>query len=313
MRVTLSDMQAFQAVADVGGFSAAAAELRVSQSVISRAVARLERRLGTTLLHRSTRHVSLTEEGVIFLAGCRRVLEDVGEIERSVTASGALAGTLRISASVLFGQDSIVPLLPAFMERHPGIQVRLSLSDRHVDLIEDHIDVAVRLGRLPSSSLIAKRLGEHRRVIVASPSYLARHGWPRRPDDLAGHDCLLWDEEHDDLNRWPFQVGTAVRHIKMRGRLSVNNAQALLQLAVHGAGITRMGAGHAAPLIRSGELVSLLEAYHRDEAAPVHALYTRTNIAKPRVRAFLNFLTEALSSQEAEPGPAATARTRRRR
>ena len=292
----LSEMRAFQAVADAGGFTAAAAELRVSQSLVSRAVARLERRIGTTLLHRSTRSVSLTDEGVIFLQGCRRVLEDIDEVERSVTSCASPVGILRISASLLFGQDPIVQLLPEFMARYPKLEVQLSLGDRHVDLIEEKIDVAIRLGRLASSSLIARKIGEQRRLIVASPGYLAQHGRPKTPDDLLDHNCLLWDDEHEDLNRWPFEVNGVMRHTKVRGRLVVNNAQALLHLAILGVGISRMSEYRAHPLIRRGELVSLLEASHRDEATPVHALYVRTNIAKPRVRVFLDFLTEKFSS-----------------
>ena len=310
----LSEMRAFQAVADTGGFTAAAAELRVSQSLVSRAIARLERRLGTTLLHRSTRRVSLTDEGVTFLQGCRRVLEEIGEVERSVTSGESPVGILRVSASLHFGHDRIVPLLPEFMARYPKLEVQLSLADRHVDLIEEKIDVAIRLGRLASSSLIAKKIGEQRRLIVASPAYLAQRGRPKTPDDLLDHNCLLWDEGHDDLNRWPFEVNGAMRHIKVRGRLVVNNAQALLRLAVLGVGITRMSEYLARPLIRGGELVSLLEVSHRDEATPVHALYARTNIAKPRVRAFLDFLTEKLSPdslKDVEPG-SASARKRAR-
>jgi len=310
----LSEMRAFQAVADTGGFTAAAAELRVSQSLVSRAIARLERRLGTTLLHRSTRRVSLTDEGVTFLQGCRRVLEEIGEVERSVTSGESPVGILRVSASLHFGHDRIVPLLPEFMARYPKLEVQLSLADRQADLIEEKIDVAIRLGRLASSSLIAKKIGEQRRLIVASPAYLAQRGRPKTPDDLLDHNCLLWDEGHDDLNRWPFEVNGAMRHIKVRGRLVVNNAQALLRLAVLGVGITRMSEYLARPLIRGGELVSLLEVSHRDEATPVHALYARTNIAKPRVRAFLDFLTEKLSPdslKDVEPG-SASARKRAR-
>jgi DNA-binding transcriptional LysR family regulator len=212
-----------------------------------------------------------------------------------VTSGESPVGILRISASVLFGQDPIVPLLPEFMARHPKLDVQLSLADRHVDLIEEKIDVAIRLGRLASSSLIARKIGEQRRLIVASPAYLAQRGRPKTPDDLLDHNCLRWDEEHDDLNRWPFEVNGAMRHIKVRGRLVVNNAQALLHLAILGVGISRMSEHRARPLIHRGELVSLLEVSHRDEATPVHALYARTNIAKPRVRAFLDFLTEKFS------------------
>ena len=288
----LFEMRAFQAVTDAGGFTAAAAELGVSQSVVSRAVAHLEQRLGTSLLHRSTRRISLTDEGVIFLQGCRRVLEDVGEAERSVTSDELPVGTLRVSASVLFGQDPIALLLPEFMARYPKLEVHLSLTDRHVDLIEEKIDVAIRVGRLADSSLISRKIGEIRRIIVASPAYLAQHGPPKTPDDLLNHNCLLWDEAHDNLNRWPFEVSGAMRRIKVRGRLVSNNVQALHQLAIMGAGISRMSEHRARPFIRRGELVPLLERSHRDEITPVHALYVSTNIAKPRVRAFVDFLTE---------------------
>ena len=167
----LSEMKMFQAVADKGGFTAAATELGVSQSAVSRAVLRLEQRLGTSLLHRSTRRISLTDEGVIFLRACRQVLEDIGEAERSVTSDRQPVGTLRVSAAVLWGLDPLVPLLPEFTTRYPKISVHLSLTDRYVDLIEDKIDVAIRLGRLADSSLIARKIGEMRRVIVASPTY----------------------------------------------------------------------------------------------------------------------------------------------
>ena len=304
----LSEMRAFQAVAEAGGFTAAAGQLRVSQSLVSRAIARLERRLGTMLLHRSTRRVSLTDEGVIFLQGCRRVLEDIDEVERSVTARKSPLGILRISASLLFGQDPIVSLLPEFMARYPKLEVQLSLTDRHVDLIEEKIDVAIRLGPLTNTSLIARKLGAQRRLIVASPDYLAQRGRPKKPADLLDHNCLLWDEGHENLNRWPFEVNGATHHLKVRGRLAVNNAEALLHLAILGGGISRMSAHRAHPLIRRGELVSLLEASHRDEAAPVHALYVRTNIAKPRVRAFLDFLTEKFSSDSYKDAETRSAR-----
>jgi DNA-binding transcriptional LysR family regulator len=294
MRDRLSEMRMFQAVVDAQSFTAAAAELGVSQSMVSRAVVRLEQRLGTALLLRSTRRISLTDEGTIFLQGCRRILEDIGEVERSVTSDTLATGTLRINAPVLWGQETIVPLLPEFMDRNPKLDVHLSVADRQVDLIEERIDVAIRFGRLVDSSLIAKKIGEMQRTIVASPAYLARHGRPKTPDDLLNHECLLWGEEHDNLNRWPFEVNGVMRHVKVRGRLRSNNAQALLQLAIMGVGISRMPKHRARPYFDRGELVPLLERSHCDEATPVHAVYVKTNIAKPRVRAFVDFLTEKL-------------------
>jgi len=296
----LSEMKAFQAVADAGGFTAAATELGVSQSIVSRAVLRLEQRLGTSLLHRSTRRISLTDEGVIFLQACRRVLEEIAEAERSVTSDKQPVGTLRVSTAVLWGLDPLVPLLPEFMARYPNIRVHLSLTDQHVDLIEEKIDVAIRLGRLTDSSLIARKIGEMHRVIVASPAYLAEQGQPKTPDDLLNHNCLLWDEEHDVLNRWPFEVDGVVRHVKVRGRFMSNNAMALYQFAMMGAGIFRMAEHRARPFIRRGELVPLLKRFRHDEALSAHALYVKTNIAKPRIRAFVDFLIEKFASDSDE-------------
>lgn len=285
------EMRAFQAVADTGSFTAAAARLRINQSVVSRSIARLEQRLAATLLHRSTRHVSLTDEGITFLEGCRRLLAEIDEVERSVAPDQSPVGTLRVSASVLFGQD-IVALLPTFLARYPGIGLALSFEDRHVDLVEEKIDVAVRLGSLANSSLIARKIGEQRRLIVASPAYLARRRRPKGLADLSHHDCLLWDEAHSEMNRWPFTVNGVTRYVKAHGRVSANSAAALLDLALQGVGIARMMDHRVRTLIGRGELVSLLEDSHRDEPTPVHAICTRTSIAKPRVRAFMDFLAE---------------------
>lgn len=288
----LFEMKTFQAVAEAGGFTAAASALGISQSAVSRVVLRLELRLGTALLHRSTRRVRLTDEGQIFLQACRRLLEDVAEAEQSITSDKQPVGTLRVNAAVLWGLDPLVGLLPEFTARYPKIGVHLSLTDRDVDLIEEKVDVAIRVGQLADSSLIARKIGEMHRVIVASPAYLAERGRPKTPDDLPNHDCLLWDEEHDDLNRWSFEMNGAFRRINVRGRIISNNAQALYQLALTGAGIFRMLDYRARPYIRSGELVQLFGRSHHDKASPVNALYLRTNMAKPRIRAFVDFLIE---------------------
>jgi DNA-binding transcriptional LysR family regulator len=309
----LSEMRAFQAVADAGSFTAAAGALGVSQSMVSRAVVRLEERLGASLLHRSTRRLSLTDEGEIFLQACRRVLEDIGEAEQSVRADALPVGALRVSAAVLWGQDAIVPHLPEFMARYPKLEVHLSLEDRHVDLIEEKIDVAIRLGRLADSSLVARKIGEVRRIIVASPAYLARQGRPSTPDDLLKHDCLLWDEEHDYLNRWPFDVHGVIRRIKVRGRVVSNNTQAHHLLATKGVGISRMPEHHARPFVRRGELIPVLDRWHCDEAVPAHALYLRTNIARPRVRVFVDFLAEKFAADSSKGSVKPPSSSRRRR
>ena len=308
----LSEMRAFQAVNDAGSFTAAAAKLGVSQSVVSRDVARLEQRLGTSLLNRSTRRLSLTDEGVIFLQACRRVLEDIGEAERSVRSGALPVGSLRVSAAPLWGLDSIVPHLPEFMARYPELEVHLSLTNRHADLIEDKIDVAIRMGRLTDSSLVAKKVGEVRRIIVASPAYLARRGRPKTPDDLLNHDCVLWDEPHDYLNRWPFEVKGVMRHIRVRGRLVSDHAQAIHQFAIMGLGVLRMSEHRARPHIQRGELVPLLDRWHCDEAIPAHALYLKTNIAKPRVRLFVDFLAEKFAHVTKRDAEASSSSGRRR-
>lgn len=306
----LSEIRAFQAVADTGGFTAAAKQLRISQSLVSRAVARLERRLGTTLLRRSTRRLSLTDEGAIFLDGCRRVLEDIADAERSVRPGGEVMGTLRVSASILFGQDPLVPLLPEFLARYPKLDLHLVLSDRPLDLIEQNIDVAIRLGRLTDSSLVARKLGDLYRVVVTAPSYIAQHGMPDVPDDLLKHNCLLYDETLDHLNRWPFLENGKLRHIKVRGRAMLNTPQSIEQLVQIGFGIARMRKHRALSLIRLGQLAPLLEDFWHDDATPVHALYLKTAITRPKVRAFVDFLIEKLA---VEPAGDAAGRPGKRR
>src|SRR3546814_6139580 len=201
--------------------------------MVSRVVARLERRLGASLIHRSTRRMCLTDEGNVFLQWCRRILDDVDEAERSVvSARSHPSGVLRISAAVAFGLDQIVPLIPTFLAENPRLDVRLSLSDGIADLIEDRVDVAIRLGRLADSSLIARKLGDLQRIVVAAPSYVSRFGRPDTPDDPARHVCLLWDEPHEHLNRWTFVVAGRVRTGRVDGRFMANNGQSRSALAV---------------------------------------------------------------------------------
>lgn len=287
------EMRAFQAVAETGRFTTAATALGVSQAFVSRTIAQLEARLGATLINRSTRRMSLTEEGGVFLERCKRVLADLEDAERAVASPHAEpTGTLRVSAAVAFGQDQIVPLLPKLMTRYPRLEVRLSLSDRFVDLIEANIDVAIRLGRLADSSLIARKIGNLNRIVVASPSYVALHGSPDCPDDLLAHNCLLWDEAHDHLNRWPFLVDGKASHVKVRGRLSANNGHSLYQLALQGFGIMRLAEHLALPAIHEGRLVPLLQSFQHRDATAIHALHVRTASTAPRVRAFVDFLVE---------------------
>ena len=204
----LLEMRIFKAVAEAGGFTAGADALGISQPYATRLVTDLERRLSVTLLHRTTRGQRLTAEGQQFLVDCNRLLDEIDEAEARVAApTGAHSGLLRVSVPLVFGIDQVVPRIPAFLDANPGIRVQLSLSDTMSNLMEDDIDVAVRMGRLENSSLVARRLCDLRRIIVATPSYLERHGTPMTPDDLRQHHCLLWQGPLDHMNAWPFTIG----------------------------------------------------------------------------------------------------------
>lgn len=260
---------------------------------VSRRVSELETHLGTQLVVRTTRKLMLTDAGQAFVSAARRILVELDEAERA--ASGefrAPRGDLLVTAPIAFGKLHILPIVLAFLDAYPEVNVRLVLADVVVDLVDNHVDVAARLGSLPDSGLVALRLGEVRWITVASPTYIAKRGLPRSPGDLAEHDCLAFEGLQVSRN-WRFAPDVEEDPISIRPRLGVNTADALIEAAASGLGITRMMSYQATSAIRDGRLVEILREYV-GEPIPVHLVHTGTPLLPLKLRAFLDFAAPRL-------------------
>jgi DNA-binding transcriptional LysR family regulator len=290
----LLEMQVFRAVVEHDGFTAAAYALESSQPFVSRTIAQLEQRLGAKLIHRSTRRRRLTADGERYLATCREILGALDDAEATFSGQSAPAGDLRVSAPLAFGTDQVLPLLPVFLATYPKVKLHLSLSDAIVSLIEENIDVAVRMGRLHDSQLKARKLCDLRRLVVASPAYIARCGAPTTPDALKEHNCLEWHGAQEHLNRWPFQVaGERAEHVAS-GNFRSSNGLSLAEMCFKGVGVMRMAEHLALPAIRDGRLVNLLAAFVGHDETAISAVYLPERRLSARVRVFIDFLGEAL-------------------
>ncbi|QRI66619.1 LysR family transcriptional regulator (plasmid) [Shinella sp. PSBB067] len=289
----LLEMRVFRSVIDGGGFTAAAHILGVSQSSISYTLDNLEKRLGVRLMHRSTRGFRLTEEGRKFAASCAEIIALVDQAEGAIaTAKSHVVGDLRVTAPIAFGTDQIVPRIPAFLQRHAGLNVILSLDDQNANLIEENFDVAIRMGRLTDSALISKKICDLQRIVVASPRFISNFGKPKTPQDLANFNCLLWHGSREHLNRWPFQTPTGVQNIVANGNFRGSNGLTLVQLCLEGVGIMRMAEHLSLPLIRDGTLVPLLKEYQAVDNTAIHAVYLPERHLLPRIRSFIEYLSE---------------------
>lgn len=282
------EMEVFVRVVAKGGFSAAARSLELSPSAVSKLVRRLERRLGARLLSRTTRAVALTDEGAAYFEAAQRILRDIADAEEA-TAASAVRGRVAVNASLPFGRVVVAPAILAFLARHPGVTVSLSFTDDVVDLMAQQADVAIRMGALPDSALVARRLCASRRVICAAPSYLRRRGTPLAPRDLRDHDCLRLGFRRSDEG-WPMVEGGAPFRQPVTGPVLVNNGETLRQMALEGAGIARLGRWHVAGDLASGALVTLLEAFNPGDLELVHAVHLGGGPTPTRVRAFLDHL-----------------------
>jgi DNA-binding transcriptional LysR family regulator len=290
----LLEMRVFRAVVEAGGFRHAADLLGASQPFVSQSVSALEMRLGVKLLHRSTRGHRLTGEGQTYYAACIKAIETVDAVEGEVTAATRqVAGDLRVSAPIAFGTDQIVPRIPAFLEHQPGVNVVLSLTDRYANLIEENIDVAVRMGRLDDSSLMSRKLCDLQRVVVAAPAFLEAHGPVGHPRDLAGFNCLAWEGRRGHLNRWPFVIDGAVETVSVSGNFRSANGLSLVQMCMAGVGIMRMAEHLANPAIARGDLVRLLAGFQAKDDTAFHAVYLPERQLLPRARLFIDYLAEA--------------------
>lgn len=287
----LDELRLFLAIVDSGSFVAGGRKFARSPSSATRIVGEMEQRLGTRLLHRTTRRLSLTDSGARLADQARRLLADYDEaIDHAIGEARVLRGHIRLSAPVLFGSRHVAPLLHDFVDAHPNITFRLSLEDRTVDLVEERIDVALRIGQLTNSSLIGKRVGQVRRVVVASPGYLKRHGTPRRLEDLARHRAVSFINQAN-APAWAFRgPDQKQRKIKVASLVEVNRAEAAIGLAQRGMGLARILSYQVAEQLKEGSLVRVLGAYELPPV-PVQLVYPSARLLAPRVRAFLDFAT----------------------
>lgn len=281
-------------VVDARSYSAAARQLGATTSALSKRVAKLEGALGVRLLERTTRRLAPTEAGAAFYERCVQVLDELGEAERAATQlGGAVRGTLRLNAPVIFGELHVAPLLPPLLERHPDLRIDLSLSDRYVDLVDEGFDLAVRIGRLADSSLAARRLGRVPAVVCASPAYLERRGTPKTPDDLARHECLRYSLAGAG-REWRLRGPDGKeRAYAASGRCSLNHGGAMREVALAGGGLAQLPLFLVADALRAGRLRSVLDD-DRVSDFGIYAVYPAGRAPSPKVRAAVEFFAEAL-------------------
>ena len=286
------EMEVFVRAVELGGFSSAARALRMTPSAVSKLVARLERRLGARLINRSTRKLLLTAEGEAFLDRARRVLADLEEAERAVAVGAVPRGLVRVNCNVPFGLHRLLPLVPRFTATHPDVRLDIVLADRVIDLMDDRADVAIRLGPMRPSQLMARKLGQSRMAVVAAPAYLARRGVPQTPYDLDAHNCIAFNfARYSD--EWSFVVDGAHVSLPVRGDVVSSDGEISRRLALAGQGITRLSLFHIRPDISAGRLVPVLEDYNPGDVEEVNVVYVGHGGRLPaRVRAFIDFLVE---------------------
>ncbi len=291
---SLEDVLAFVRVVETGGFSRAAARLGLSKSIISRRVARLEADLGVRLLNRTTRGIAPTEAGLEFKTRCAEILRQLELAREAVTCREKdIAGTLRLSVPLSFGIARLAPAIAAFSEKNPRLSIDLSVSDRFVDLVAEGFDAAIRIGVLPDTSLMSRRLGAMQAFVVASPAYLARHGTPEKPQALTQHECLIYSAGSRDT--WQFRSGRKWLSIRPQGRFRADNGEVLRTAALADLGITVLPDFLVEDAIANGALVRLLSAWPMPEAS-IHLLRPGGGAAPARLTALGDHLMEWFGS-----------------
>jgi DNA-binding transcriptional LysR family regulator len=296
LKITLEELRAWVVVVDTGSITAAAEQLSQTTSGISRALSRLEKKLQTTLLHRTTRRIALTEEGQIFLEHAREILRSVETAEEQIAQRREIpSGRLRVNAATPFMLHVIVPLLDEFTARYPLIQLELNTDDLVIDLLEQQTDIAIRIGELRDSSIHARALGSSRLRLVASPDYLAKYGVPTRVEDLDDHR-LLGFSQLDRHNVWPVWKSEG-EPLQIKPTMSASSGETLRQLAVYGQGIVRISDFLSREDRASGRLVTVLDDLTREMHHPIHAVYYRNTTLSVRISCFLDFLSEQIASK----------------
>jgi LysR family transcriptional activator of dmlA len=283
-------MAFFSLLTRSGSFSAAARELDVTTPAVSKRLAQMEARLGVQLMNRTTRRISLTAEGELYLTHARRILAEIDDMEQLVTrAVAAPKGLLRVNATLGFGRSHVAPLISAFVKANPDVQVQLQLSVNPPALNEDSFDVCVRFGEPPDARIIARRIAPNRRLLCAAPSYLARHGTPRVPHDLTQHNCICIRQGDEAYGLWRLSAGKRAESVKVRGNLSTSDGEIAVNWALAGQGIIMRSEWDIARYLRSGRLRLVLEGY-QTPPADIHAVYPQRHQVSARVRSFVDFL-----------------------
>jgi DNA-binding transcriptional LysR family regulator len=294
------EMEVFARVVETRGFSAAARSLDLTPSAVSKLIARLEDRLGVRLLARTTRALSLTEEGAAYYHAALLVLQELNEADDAV-ATGSARARIRVNASLPFGTMFVAPYISEFLRRQPNLTVDLSFTDDVVNLLEEKADVAIRMGNLPDSALKARKLAQSRRVVCASPKYLKRHGMPTTPADLLNHNCLSFNFRRSRAG-WPFrQKGREIEQL-VSGNLQVNNGESMKQIVLEGVGIARLGLWHVADAIKAGSVIPILEKFNPGDFEMIHVVYLGGGKVPERIRSFIDHMVETLQKSAAFDG-----------
>jgi len=297
----LESMSVLVAAVETGSLSAAARKLRMPLATVSRKVSDLEGHLRTQLVTRTNRRLVLTDAGRSYVTACKRILEDIAETERAAAGEyRAPRGGLTVTAPIVFGRVHVLPIAIEFLKAYPDINIRIALADRVVNLQEEDFDLAVRIGELPDSGLVATRVGSIRRVVCGSPTYFAARGIPTNPDDLSAHDCITF-EGLTSPESWTFSVGRSTRSVDIHSRLIVNTAEAAIDAAIAGVGVVRVLSYQAAGALRAGSLALVLETFE-PAPWPVSIIYTKQGLLPLKLRAFLDFTVPRLKTRLARDG-----------
>ena len=292
-----TDLAFFSTLVKSGSLSAAAREFNVTPSAVSKWLAQLEARLGVRLIARNTRHLSLTQEGEIYLAEGQRILGEIDDLEHAISSShGAPIGLLRVQATFGFGRNFIAPAISEFSRKYPDLEIQLLLSDRPASLADGEVDVSVRFGPPPDGRVMARKIANHRRRIFAAPLYLKERHSPVVPNDLVQHNCLVVRQDDIAYGQWHFSRARKTQSIKVRGSLSSNDGATVLSWALEGHGVIMRSEWDAAPFVRAGQLVVLLDDYALPPA-DIYAVYPQKRNLPAKVRVFVDFLASTFEEK----------------
>jgi DNA-binding transcriptional LysR family regulator len=296
-----SELALFELIVRRGSLSAAALELGVTPASVSKSLIKLETRLGVLLVNRTTRRLSLSDEGEVFHRNALRILTELEDMERLVSVNKSTpTGLLRVNAPLGFGRTYVTPIVSKFVKKYPGVEVQLQLTDHPLSLVDAAFEVGIRFGEIPDARLIAKRVALNRRLVCASPAYLKSHGTPRVPHDLTLHNCIILRQNDAAYGSWRFTRGKNAETVKVRGSLSSNDGEVALNWVLDGHGIMLRAEWDIAKYLRSGRLQLILEDY-ATPPADIFAVYPERHASTPRVQAFTDFLVTSFADRLKEP------------